>query len=76
MACTVTLAQTEESMRNWVLIETASTVNVFCKHEFVRDIKKTIPLVVHTNTGPFTVQEKAKLPWCNMDVWFDPNTIT
>jgi hypothetical protein len=26
--------------------------------------------------GPFTVQEKAKLPWCDMEVWFDPNAIT
>jgi hypothetical protein len=76
MACTISFAQMEESMRNWVLIDTASTVNVFCNQEFVRDIKKTIPLVVHTNAGPFTVQEKAKLPWHDMEVWFDPNAIT
>jgi hypothetical protein len=68
MACTITLAQMEESMRNWVLIDTASTVNVFCNQEFVRDIKKTIPLIVNTNSGPFTVQEKAKLMWCDMEV--------
>jgi hypothetical protein len=32
--------------------------------------------VIHTNAGTFTVREKAKLPWCNMDVWYDPTTIT
>jgi hypothetical protein len=26
--------------------------------------------------GTFTVTKKAKLPWCDMDVWYDPTTIT
>jgi hypothetical protein len=33
------------------------------------------PVMVPTN-APFTVKEKAKLPWCNLEVWFDPNAIT
>jgi hypothetical protein len=76
MACSITLGQMEESMREWVLIDTASTVNVFCNREFVREVKKMKPVMVHTNAGPFTVQEKAKLAWCDMEVWFDPNAIT
>jgi hypothetical protein len=57
-------------------LDTASTVNVFCNKEFVRDVRKAHPLVVHTNAGTFTVQEKATLPWYDMDVWFDPHAIT
>jgi hypothetical protein len=76
MACSIALGQIDESMREWVLIDTASGVNVFCNKEFVRDVRKAQPLVVHTNAGTFTVQEKATLPWCEMDVWFDPHAIT
>jgi hypothetical protein len=76
MACSITLGQMEESMREWVLIDTPLMVNVFCNREFVREVKKMKLVMVHTNASPFTVQEKAKLPWCNMEVWFDPNVIT
>jgi hypothetical protein len=48
----------------------------FCNKEFVRDIRKATLLVVHTNAGTFTVREKAKLPWCDMDIWYDPTAIT
>jgi hypothetical protein len=33
MACSIALGQIDESMREWVLINTASTVNVFCNKE-------------------------------------------
>jgi hypothetical protein len=26
--------------------------------------------------GTITVQEKALIPWCDMEVWFDPSAIT
>jgi hypothetical protein len=76
MACSITLGQLNDSMRHWVLIDTASTVNFFCSRELVRNVRKAVPLTVHTNAGTFTVQEKATLPWCNMEVWFDPRVIT
>jgi hypothetical protein len=76
MACSIALGQIDESMREWVLIDTASTVNVFCNKEFMRDVRKAPPLVVHTNAGTFTIQEKATLLWCEMDVWIDPHAIT
>jgi hypothetical protein len=76
MACSIVMGQIKETIKEWVPIDTASTVNVFCNKEFVRDILKATLLVVHTNAGKFTVTEKAKLPWCNMDVWYDPNAIT
>jgi hypothetical protein len=76
MACSIVMGKIENTMKEWVLINTASTVNVFCNKEFVRDIRKATPLVVHTNAGTFTVREKAKLPWCDMDVWYDPTAIT
>jgi hypothetical protein len=76
VACSIVMGQIEDTMKEQVLIDTASTVNVFCNKEFVRDIRQATPLVVHTNAGTFTVKEKAKLPWCDMDVWYDPTAIT
>jgi hypothetical protein len=73
MACSIALGQLNDSMRDWVLIDTAS---VFCNRELVRNVQKAVPLTVHTNAGTFTVQEKATLPWCNMEVWFGPSAIT
>jgi hypothetical protein len=76
MACSITLGQIEESMREWVLINTVLTVNMFCNREFVREVEKMTRVMVHTNAGPFTVKEQAKLPWCDLEVWFDLNAIT
>jgi hypothetical protein len=76
MACSITFGQIDQPMKEWVLIDTTSTVNLFCNKELVKDIRKATPLVVHTNTGTLTVQEKATLPWCEMDVSFDPKAIT
>jgi hypothetical protein len=76
MVCSTVLGQLNDSMRDWVLIDTASTVNVFCNKELVRNVRKAVPLTVHTNAGTFTVQEKATLPWCNMEVWFSSSAIT
>jgi hypothetical protein len=76
MACSIVMGQIEDTMKEWVLIDTESTVNDFWNKEFVRDIKKATLLVVHTNAGTFSVREKAKLPWCDMDVWYNPTTIT
>jgi hypothetical protein len=76
MACSIVMGQITDTMKEWVLIDTASTVNVFCNKAFVSDIKKATLLVVHTNAGTFTVSEKTKLPWCDMDLWYDPTTIT
>jgi hypothetical protein len=76
MACSIALGQLNDSMRDCVLIDTASTVNVLCNKELVRNVRKAVPLTVHTNVGTFTVQEKATLPWCDMEVWFNPSAIT
>jgi hypothetical protein len=56
MACSTALWLIDESMREWVLINTTLTVNVFCSKEFVRDVKKAQPLVIHINAVTFTVQ--------------------
>jgi hypothetical protein len=67
----------ENQMRNWVLLDTGSTVNVFCNLNMVKNIKKVEKsLLIHTNAGIFEAEYTAEFPWTNMKVWFDPNSVT
>lgn len=66
----------ENQMRNWVLLDTGSTVNVFCNPNMVKNIKKAEKsLPIHTNAGIFEAEYTAELPWTDMKVWFDPNAV-
>jgi hypothetical protein len=76
MACNILLNQFESSMKDWVLIDTASTVNVFCNKNLIVNIRPSETLHVQTNAGQFSTSYKADLPWCNMEVWYDPKAIT
>ena len=33
-------------------------------------------LKVHTNAGTFETKQVAKLPWQDIEVWYDPHSIT
>jgi hypothetical protein len=63
-------------MKDWVLIDTDSTVNVFCNKSLIVNIRPAETLHVQTNAGQFSTSYKADLPWCNMEVWYDPKAIT
>lgn len=77
MAINIGLAQLHHDMKNSILLDTGSTVNVFCNEKFVKDIKDAPKhLEVHTNAGSFIAKQIAKLPWHDIDVWFNPNSIT
>jgi hypothetical protein len=59
------------------LLDTASTVSVFCNTDLVTNIRKAPrELRVQMNAGIFKANMKANLPWCKMEVWFDPQAIT
>ena len=73
----VVMNQSMSDMKEWILLDTGSTVNVFCNEKFVRNIRKaTKTLEVHTNAGIFKAKKMADLPWHDIEVWYDPNSIT
>jgi hypothetical protein len=77
MACGIVMHQVQSEMKDWVLLDTASTVSVFCNKEMVKQIRDAPRVLqVQTNAGVFTADKKANLPWCDMEVWFDPMAIT
>ncbi|MGL5934311.1 MAG: hypothetical protein ACRCZI_01660 [Cetobacterium sp.] len=77
MAINVGLAQLQHNMRDWILLDTGSTVNVFCNERFIKHIKDADKhLEVHTNAGSFTAKQTAKLPWHDIEVWYNPQSIT
>jgi hypothetical protein len=63
MAVNIGLAQQQRDMKEWILLDTGSSVNVFCNEKFVNnvvDAEKSIK--VHTNAASFTATQSAKLP--------------
>lgn len=70
--------RTLEGMKEWVLLDTGSTVSVFCNAKFVENIRQASEtLEVHTNAGTFKSNQVADLPWHNeIVVWYDPKAIT
>jgi hypothetical protein len=73
MATSYSFSQPHEDMKKWVLLDTGSTVNVFCNPNLVKNIRKSNQdLQVHTNAGYFTARYNADLPWSDMKVRFDP----
>ena len=77
MGVNVTMNQVHTDLKDWILLDTGSTVNVFCNEKLIRDIRDSAQtLQVHTNAGTFESKQVATLPWHDIQVWFDPNSIT
>ena len=77
MGMNIQMQLLSETMKEWVLLHTGSTVHVFANPQLVTNIRKTNEtLQVTTNAGTFEWKHKANLPWSDMEVWFDPNSIT
>jgi ribosomal silencing factor RsfS len=67
----------ENQMKEWVLLDTGSTVNVFCNPDMVKNIvKMEKALIINKNAGEFSAEDTAELPWSDMKIWFDPHVIT
>jgi hypothetical protein len=65
MACGIGFHQVQDEMREWVLLDTASTVSMFCNADMVSNIRKEPrELQVQTNEAIFKSNMKADLPWC------------
>ena len=64
-------------MKNWILLDSESTVDLFCNECLVTDIKDNShdPLVLSTNAGSTTIDQVANVPKYGK-VHFDKNAMT
>ena len=63
-------------MRDAILLDTCSSVDLFCKRELLQDVHETnVPLRIATNAGETVVNQRGTLPGYG-SVWFDPNAMT
>jgi Reverse transcriptase (RNA-dependent DNA polymerase) len=65
-----------ESMRDWIILDNGSTVNLFCNPKFVNNIRTTNELLeLNTNGGQLFTNQCATVPDYG-EVWYDPSAIT
>ena len=68
-------AQTNKHMYDWILLDTCSSINLFCNQSFVHNVhqvKTTLSLA--TNAGMMMTNLKAELPGYGT-VWLDPQAM-
>jgi hypothetical protein len=65
------------NMRNVVLLDNQSTMDLFCNERLVYDITKALkPMLLQSNGGTMPIRYKASIKGYHRRVWFDKNAIT
>ena len=68
--------QTNKHMYDWILLNTCSSIDLFCNQFFVHNMHQVNTTLSHaTNAGMMMTNLKAELPGNGM-VWFDPQAMT
>ena len=69
-------AQSITDMKEWILLDSQSTVNLFCNPRYVNNIRKAHAILqLSTNTGQKAITTVADVPDYGT-VWFDYESIT
>ena len=65
-----------QNMKDWIILDNGSTVNVFSNKYLVNDIRETNEIMeLATNVGVRWNNKKANVPDYG-EVWYDENAIT
>ena len=68
--------QTNLHMYDWILLDTCSSINLFCNRSFMHNVHQVnTTLSLATNAGMMMMNLKAELPGYGT-VWFDPQAMT
>ena len=68
--------QTNKHMYDWILLDTCSSIDLFCNQSFIYNVHQVnTTLSLTTNTRMMTANLKAELPVYGT-VWFDPQAMT
>jgi hypothetical protein len=68
---------TQLDLREVVLLDSQSTVDLFCNRKFVkRPYRSNKRLNLETNGGTVVIHNKAELPGFHAPVWYDTNAVT
>ena len=61
---------------NWILLDSASTVDLFCNPEFLQSREQSVDgCEIVTNGGSMEVYEQGYLPLLDKTVWFDQDSM-
>lgn len=72
----VSFVQQGQDMKNWILLDNQSSVDLFCNPELVEDIHETDQVLdLKTNAGSLITNKKATVPGYG-EVWYDSEAMT
>ena len=69
--------ENKRSMREWILLDNCSTVNMFCNRRLLSNIRTVMgKMTASTNAGKFSTKQQGDLKNANSKIWFDERAVT